>query len=432
MVAWRVRWIGLAGWMGCSAPSDEPVEAPSVAVSPPSVAASPPSVAASPSSPSPPKEVAEGRVALAPISLPIAAHAVAASADRWRRGDGASVEAFSVVELRPEALQFHGDKLAGGDWWRLAAVDPAPLPELQTAIRRDRASQVLVAADDRLPTGAVSAAIDAIWLGGASGVDLLVGGSPSPVTMPDSGAVGVVVNFDGQFRSSSALQAARLRDPSTPAVLVTPVAMPFATAATAIDAFAAESTRVTLDRGVNVAREPMLTTKLGVGHVAPVSLPATIPAAPKELMTATGDVWVWPTQPRSSAWKAASGEDAATSVGAPLGGRLATSVSMDLADRGEWTSAQRESLVGTFRMNRSQLRYCQEVATRASGGPVKGRIELGWTLRGGAVGDVRVLADTAGNAELASCLARRVGNWRFAAPLSGAVRAEVVLANSAR
>ena len=59
-----------------------------------------------------------------------------------------------------------------------------------------------------------------------------------------------------------------------------------------------------------------------------------------------------------------------------------------------------------------QLTYCYEKRLKAVPG-LEGRIEIGWSLSGGAVSGVYVVSNSTGDSELASCIQSKIKRWKF-------------------
>lgn len=61
---------------------------------------------------------------------------------------------------------------------------------------------------------------------------------------------------------------------------------------------------------------------------------------------------------------------------------------------------------------------CYEYRLR-SNETLAGRVVVRWTVADSKVADARVLVNTTGDADLGSCLAKRIGKWRFASAPDG-------------
>jgi hypothetical protein len=66
----------------------------------------------------------------------------------------------------------------------------------------------------------------------------------------------------------------------------------------------------------------------------------------------------------------------------------------------------------TVKRNAGQLQYCYEMRLKRVP-DLAGRVEIGWTVSGGEVASLYVVSNDTGDAELASCLTRRIGRWTF-------------------
>jgi len=67
-----------------------------------------------------------------------------------------------------------------------------------------------------------------------------------------------------------------------------------------------------------------------------------------------------------------------------------------------------------------QLTYCYEKRLKAVPG-LEGRIEIGWSLSGGAVSGVYVVSNSTGDSELATCIQQKIKRWKFDAAQDGDV-----------
>jgi hypothetical protein len=85
-------------------------------------------------------------------------------------------------------------------------------------------------------------------------------------------------------------------------------------------------------------------------------------------------------------------------------------VDEEIGDRGAVTA--------TVKRYTGQLQYCYE--SRLKQVPsLAGRVEVGWTVAGGAVESLYVVSNSTGDAELASCITRRIRRWSFPDSVEG-------------
>jgi len=82
-------------------------------------------------------------------------------------------------------------------------------------------------------------------------------------------------------------------------------------------------------------------------------------------------------------------------------------------------SGDESAIKGVVRKYSGQLTYCYEKRLKTVP-TLGGRIEVGWTVSGGSVsGAPYVVANTTGDAELASCITQKIRRWSFPADVDG-------------
>ncbi len=69
-------------------------------------------------------------------------------------------------------------------------------------------------------------------------------------------------------------------------------------------------------------------------------------------------------------------------------------------------------------LHSGHLTYCYELRLKVVPN-LEGRVEMAWSLTQGQVSDVRAIANTTGDSELATCLAQRIEKWDFDPSASG-------------
>jgi hypothetical protein len=74
----------------------------------------------------------------------------------------------------------------------------------------------------------------------------------------------------------------------------------------------------------------------------------------------------------------------------------------------------------TVRRYSGQLKYCYESRLKADPN-LSGRVEVSWYVSGGAVSDVFIVGNTTGDAELGSCIEKKVKRWKFPDSVEGEI-----------
>ena len=78
----------------------------------------------------------------------------------------------------------------------------------------------------------------------------------------------------------------------------------------------------------------------------------------------------------------------------------------------------RASAKSTVKRNYGQLRYCYERLLRSEAN-LEGRVEIGWSVYGGAVEGVYVVSNSTGSSALADCIVKKIERWSFDAEVEG-------------
>ena len=73
---------------------------------------------------------------------------------------------------------------------------------------------------------------------------------------------------------------------------------------------------------------------------------------------------------------------------------------------------------GVVKKNYGQLKYCYEKHLRTEAS-LEGRVEIGWSVYGGAVEGVYVISNSTGSSGLADCIVKRIERWTFSDEIEG-------------
>ena len=73
---------------------------------------------------------------------------------------------------------------------------------------------------------------------------------------------------------------------------------------------------------------------------------------------------------------------------------------------------------GIVKKNFGQLRYCYERLLRTEA-TLEGRVEIGWSVYGGAVEGVYVVSNSTGSSALADCIVKKIERWTFPDDVEG-------------
>ncbi|MCB9693280.1 MAG: AgmX/PglI C-terminal domain-containing protein [Alphaproteobacteria bacterium] len=147
-------------------------------------------------------------------------------------------------------------------------------------------------------------------------------------------------------------------------------------------------------------------------------------------LTGVGAVTTDPTDGSGTGLRGGTDAPAAASIasiGTMGGGRSGIGGTPDLVASLEVEEGTAEALVGDTSMLKAhvrrragQMKYCFERELKRVG-ELGGRVEIGWTMDAGTVGDVWVVHNGTGSEDLARCMVDKVKRWSFPDALSGEV-----------
>jgi hypothetical protein len=98
-------------------------------------------------------------------------------------------------------------------------------------------------------------------------------------------------------------------------------------------------------------------------------------------------------------------------------------VSLELGNvKIQLVTGDRESVAMQVRRYKASVTHCYSVYLRDSVKDLKGRIIVSLQIEAGRVTEAKVVSDSIKDENLATCVEKRVGRWRFPKPATGEVR----------